>query len=321
MKKFLFALLLCCFSSAYIDAQLTVSIGVNGTSQDTVGLCGIGDDVTLVAIADSGTAPYTYTWTDASGQISLTGADSIVIFTSAIYGSFWIYCQATDNLSNTSIDSILVIVHPNPTLTYPLNQTICKGNCTTLTCSTTTGNLLVWYLGTEGGTILGATYCPPNSLGINVCPTSTTTYWATSYDTTTGCSKSKPVKVTVSLIKPTAKASPGSLCIGGSSNLSVLMGGNGTPPYTYSWSPTTDLSNPNISNPVASPTVTTTYCVTVTDHNGCTGTSCVTINLPSPPVVKDDTTICHGGCATLFAVPWVPARLLIIGTQRLLLIQ
>jgi subtilisin-like proprotein convertase family protein len=37
----------------------------------------------------------------------------------------------------------------------------------------------------------------------------------------------------------------------------------------YSWSPATGLSNPAISNPVASPVVTTTYHLIVTDQNGC----------------------------------------------------
>lgn len=45
---------------------------------------------------------------------------------------------------------------------------------------------------------------------------------------------------------------------------------------TYSWSPSTGLSNPNIWNPVATPNETTTYTLTVTG-NGCTDTDMVTI--------------------------------------------
>jgi hypothetical protein len=53
----------------------------------------------------------------------------------------------------------------------------------------------------------------------------------------------------------------------------------GTPSYTYSWSPAAGLSNPNISNPVASPTGTTTYFLLVTDHNGHTASLSITINV------------------------------------------
>ncbi|MBL0034448.1 MAG: hypothetical protein IPP26_01535 [Flavobacteriales bacterium] len=44
------------------------------------------------------------------------------------------------------------------------------------------------------------------------------------------------------------------------------------PPYSYSWSPATGLSNPNVVNPACSVTTTTTYTLTVTDANGCTDT-------------------------------------------------
>lgn len=41
--------------------------------------------------------------------------------------------------------------------------------------------------------------------------------------------------------------------------------GGGTGPFTYSWSPSTDLSSATVANPTANPTTTTTYTVTVTD--------------------------------------------------------
>lgn len=62
----------------------------------------------------------------------------------------------------------------------------------------------------------------------------------------------------------------------------VNTGGN---PYTYQWSPSTGLSNPNILNPVASPASTTTYTLTVTDECGTTTTDVVTVTVsPSPTV-------------------------------------
>ncbi|KAA3609214.1 MAG: T9SS C-terminal target domain-containing protein [Calditrichaeota bacterium] len=46
---------------------------------------------------------------------------------------------------------------------------------------------------------------------------------------------------------------------------------SGTPPFTYSWTPTAGLDDPNSANPVAAPNSATEYTVTVTDAAGCFG--------------------------------------------------
>lgn len=55
---------------------------------------------------------------------------------------------------------------------------------------------------------------------------------------------------------------------------STVSGGSG---FTYSWSPATGLSNPNIANPVASPTSSTTYTLTVTNAGGCSTSESISI--------------------------------------------
>ncbi len=51
----------------------------------------------------------------------------------------------------------------------------------------------------------------------------------------------------------------------------------------YQWSPSTDLSCDDCTNPIASPSVTTTYTLTATDENGCTSTDALTISVESCP--------------------------------------
>jgi gliding motility-associated-like protein len=51
---------------------------------------------------------------------------------------------------------------------------------------------------------------------------------------------------------------------------------------TYSWSPSIGLSCDTCSNPVASPTVTTTYIVTGLDNNGCFNAAEAIVNVNSP---------------------------------------
>ena len=72
-------------------------------------------------------------------------------------------------------------------------------------------------------------------------------------------------------VTATASASQTVICPGNSTQLSSSGGGGGCNAYyTFQWTPATGLDNPNIQNPVASPTTQTTYTVTVTD--ACTNT-------------------------------------------------
>jgi hypothetical protein len=53
----------------------------------------------------------------------------------------------------------------------------------------------------------------------------------------------------------------------------------GTPPYNYSWKPTTGLTGNNSSNPTASPKYSTVYNVLVKDSKGCTNSGQVVVNI------------------------------------------
>jgi len=90
------------------------------------------------------------------------------------------------------------------------------------------------------------------------------------------------------------------ICNGKSSTLNATGG------LTYLWSPATGLNNTVIANPVAKPTSTTTYIVTVDNGLGCgttTDTVIVTVNpAPSASITASGaTTICLGFSVTLTA--------------------
>jgi len=73
---------------------------------------------------------------------------------------------------------------------------------------------------------------------------------------------------------------------------------------TYAWTPATGLSNAAIANPVALPSTTTDYIVTVTNSNGCSTTDTVTVNILTSPgtvtIASSQTApICVSGSATL----------------------
>ena len=110
----------------------------------------------------------------------------------------------------------------------------------------------------------------------------------------------------ISMAQLTTTSSPDvTRCVPG--NVQLLTTPSGGTSYSYSWSPTTGLSNPFIANPVANPSLTTQYVVTVTDiptSNTVKDTVLITIQNNPPPVaafpVKD--TICQGGSAKLTVV-------------------
>ena len=114
------------------------------------------------------------------------------------------------------------------------------------------------------------TWSPPGGLdSTNISnpvadPTITSTYSIQISDAN-GCTGSGCVGSHINPL-PTVTVTPVTICIGSSAMLNVTGG------KTYSWNPSTGLSNPNISNPDVSPTVTTNYTVTVTDTNGCVNT-------------------------------------------------
>ncbi|MCS6934028.1 MAG: gliding motility-associated C-terminal domain-containing protein [Chitinophagales bacterium] len=75
-----------------------------------------------------------------------------------------------------------------------------------------------------------------------------------------------------------------------------------TAPVTYTWSPPTGLSATNISNPTASPTVTTTYTVTAYFGGVCPKVDSVTVTPATFSYsVSSDTQICAGQTVQLFA--------------------
>lgn len=92
------------------------------------------------------------------------------------------------------------------------------------------------------------------------------------------------------------------ICPGSSHTLGgTPTASGGTPPYTYSWSPSTNLSNTNTSNPIASPSSPTWYYLMVTDAAGNVGYDTVGVDLN--PIYAynagNDTGICIGSSVML----------------------
>ncbi|GAB1429189.1 hypothetical protein MASR2M18_00190 [Ignavibacteria bacterium] len=88
------------------------------------------------------------------------------------------------------------------------------------------------------------------------------------------------------------------ICKDSSIRLAMATTG-GRKPYLYNWQPSDGLSNAASSTPLAKPSVTTTYIVTVTDRNNCIVYDTLTISViePKPATItqRGDTLIASGG--------------------------
>ncbi|HNS42664.1 MAG TPA: PKD domain-containing protein, partial [Taishania sp.] len=65
------------------------------------------------------------------------------------------------------------------------------------------------------------------------------------------------------------------ICAGGSVTLGGTSTGNGT--ITYAWTPSAGLSCDDCASPIATPSSTTTYHLTITDSDGCSSSDDVTV--------------------------------------------
>jgi hypothetical protein len=93
------------------------------------------------------------------------------------------------------------------------------------------------------------------------------------------------------------------ICSGSSTAQLTAISTGGAQPYTYNWSPSTGLSQSTISNPIANPSVTTTYGLTATDANGCTSTGSVTVIVNTVSITTNpNQPICQGESQTLTAM-------------------
>jgi PKD repeat protein len=206
-------------------------------------------------------------WKFATGA-SATGSTTSYVYTLPNTYTAAFITGTINGCFDTAYNTITV--NPSPSLAASADVTICKGASTQLLA--TGSNNVTWLPATN----ISCTTCTNPS----AFPLVTTAYVASSTNGF-GCTSTDTVVVTV--IQPfTITITPSdSICVGQSTKL----GASGA--FSYTWSPTSGLSDATIQNPVASPLVTTTYQVTGKDQYNCfTSTASVVIGVGDYPVVN-----------------------------------
>lgn len=255
---------------------------LNVTTPPTVAVCN-GNPAAFSATASGGQTPYNYQWNNGAGN---TQNVSVTPTTTTTYK-----VTVTDGCGQTATSQVVVNVG-TVTANAGNNQIVCLGQSVNLTAY---GGINYNWSNSS------------NTQSINVTPSTTTNYIVTVSDNM-GCSATDDVLVTVNPLPPASAGTPQAICIGNQATLNASGGSS------YVWAPTQYLSNAQIAAPIASPTVTTTYSVTVTNQNGCSATASVVLTVnPLPPAsAGSNTAICLGHSTTLDAsggnsYQWSPA--------------
>ncbi len=115
-----------------------------------------------------------------------------------------------------------------------------------------------------------------------------------SFTDTTGCAGTDSIEFLVHPLPVVVVQSSIDICETQSAQLTA-SGAN-----TYVWSPSTDLSNANIANPVATPSATTSYTVTATDAYLCSNTATTTVTVNPKPVAEFSSDEVCAGTPTTF---------------------
>ncbi len=194
-------------------------------------------------------------------------------------------------------DEVMVTINPLPNVNAGTDLAICEGESQNLAGTGATS-----YSWSPATGLSNANIANPTAN-----PTATTTYTLTGTDAN-GCVNTDQITVTVNALPNVDAGADFSIC-GGSGQAMSPSGAT-----SYSWSPTTGLSNANIANPTANPTTTTTYTLTGTDANGCVNTDQITVSVNALASVDagTDFAICEGESQNLAGTgattySWSPA--------------
>jgi len=261
----------------------TASITYNAPSACNMCSANAGPDKTvcglttnLEAVINSGNA--SYQWSPTAGIIFANVNSPTTSITATAPGIYTLTWNVTSTYGVTCTDQV-VITFDKPTVAASASPAaICNGETSVLTAN-------------------GAnTYNWSHSLGSGssktVSPTGTITYTVTG-TSTAGCSGTAAVSVTVNpLPTVSATASPAAIC-NGQTSVITASGAN-----TYSWSGGLGTGG----SKTVTPNSTTTYSVTGTTAEGCTGTATVSITvnpLPTVTATASPATICNGASTVL----------------------
>jgi gliding motility-associated-like protein len=243
------------------STTITGPIALNISSTVTDATCSMQNDGAIDITVTGGTAPYTYQW---SGGSTANTEDIASLFpgTYSVLVTDANGCQAT---ASVTVNAVITVIADAGN-----DSTFCEGGSFVLDGSGSTTATSYQWLELPGNTVVGTT----------VTATVNPSLGSTSYVLIASngvCTDADTITVTSNPLPVADAGQDGTILI---FNTTTIGGSpTGTPGSIFSWSPGASLNDSVAANPVASPTVTTTYTVTVINASGCISTDSVTITV------------------------------------------
>ena len=267
-------------SSAYRYTHVTIHTRPTASITGTTTLCGASTQQYV-----AGTSTNSHSWKVTGGTIvSGASSDTVTIKWNASGSGSVKLIETNANGCNDSTTQTITI-NAAPTVGIASASSVCSGSSTSIGAASVAGRTYSWTSNPSGYT--------SSSANPSVSPATTTVYRLIETMTSTGCSNTDSVKITVNAL-PTASAGKDTNVCKGSS---VTVGASSTTGHTYSWTSSPSGFTSTASNPSVSPTVNTTYIVSETiTSTGCNKIDSVNVKvnaLPSASVAGNQT-ICSG---------------------------
>jgi gliding motility-associated-like protein len=264
--------------SPYGPALLASFSSASSVTEETE-CAGQTKSYTLTVPAPTGYTSPAYQWqvNTGSGWTDIAGATSLTYIANPIVQGTYEYRLASAGAANISslscriVSNVLtLVVNSSSNATATANTPLCTGY--TLTLSASSGTVYKW----TGPNNFTSTVQSPTIANVTTANAGTYTVAVTNDN----CVATDTVTVHV-YAQPVADAGKDvTICIG---DTTTLHAGGG---LSYSWLPVTGLSDPTIADPVASPTTTTAYVVTVSNSNACTSTDTINVTVLQKPVAN-----------------------------------
>ncbi len=245
--------------NAQIDVEeLTVDLAISSDYNGAAISCAGANDGQLTANVSSNDPPFQYAW-----NIAGTGP----IQSNLGPGMYAVTVSSNTGCTNTAT---LVLAEPNPVVASLL--------VTDTPCGLSTVDLFQLSGGTPPWqwTIDGLSWAPING-PTQALPIPSAGFFLFSLEDANGCSVDSTIQIQQGTGGVSVQAFPDTLIGPGQPvQIDLFIQGNAV---SYSWSPSFALSCTNCPEPIAKPTLTTTYTVTVVDDQGCEDIAMVTIDV------------------------------------------